>query len=231
MTTRSGKVYSKNKCCSSKGVTYYRSDCFDNLCSSCYLKTVPESEFAKKINKLSENSWKFEKHNSEHLKNFTNARKLNDNHHVIKTIKTLITNNNISTKDGLEIFRKIINLSYMKLDFKGLTAHQACNIMQEYRNIYGSSSIFEKINPHLQHLLSGLVIDYWNIDQNMMGPVGYCYYADWGKKPLKYDKHHFVKVIPEAPFTYGIDRVFNIKSKYGRWCLDGFEGIKIKLNM
>lgn len=231
MTTRSGKIYSKNKCCSAKSVTYYRSDFFNNLCSSCYQKTVPESEFAKKINKLSENSWKFEKHSDEHLKNFTNSRKFNNERHIIKTLKTLIVDNNISTKDGLEIFHKIVKWSYMKLNFKGLTAKQAGNIMDEYRNKFGCSSIFKKIDPHLQHLLSGLVIDYWNIDQNEIGPVGYCYYADWGKKPLKYDKHHNIQSIPNAPFTYGIDMRFESKSKYVRWCIDGFEGIKIKLNM
>ena len=231
MTTRSGKIYSKNKCCSSKGVTYYRNNDFNNLCSSCYLKTVPESEFAKKINKLSENSWKFEKHNDEHLKNFTNSRKSDDNNHFIKTIKKLIINNIISQKTGLEILQKLIIINYNNYNFKGLTAKQAGNIMDEYRNKFGCSSIFKKIDPHLQHLLSGLVIDYWNIDQNEIGPVGYCYYADWGKKPLKYDKHHNIQSIPNAPFTYGIDMRFESKSKYVRWCIDGFEGIKIKLNM
>lgn len=233
MTTRSGKVYSANKCCESKKNIYYRSLIFNNLCSSCYAKTVPESEFAKKINKLNINNWKFEKHNDEYLKNFINARKLNDNHHIIKTIKSLIINNNISTKDGLEIFQKIINLSYMKLNFKGLSAYQAGNIMDKYRNKFGSSSIFEKINPHLQHLLCGLVFDYWNIDKDIIGSVGYCYYADWGKKPLKYDNKRNLKIIPEAPFTYGIDEDHDNKiiNKYRRWCIDGIEGIKIKLNM
>ena len=232
MTTRSGKIYSANKCCSAKGVTYYRSNSFNNLCSYCYANTVTGSEYAEKINKLNCNSWKFEKHSIEDLKKFIDERKSDDNNHFIKTITKLIINNIISTKEGLEILQKIIILSITH-NFKGLTADQAGNIMDEYRNKFGGSSIFEKINPHLQHLLSGLVFDYWNIDQNMIGSVGYCYYADWGKKPLKYDKNHNINNIPEAPFTYGIDDDCDRKiiSKYRRWCIDGFESIKIKLNM
>ena len=142
MTTRSGKIYSANKCCSAKGVTYYRSNSFNNLCSYCYANTVTGSEYAEKINKLNCNSWKFEKHSSEDLKKFINERKSDDNNHFIKTIKKLIIDNIISTKEGLEILQKIIILS-INYDFKGLTADQAGNIMEEYRNKFCSSSIFE----------------------------------------------------------------------------------------
>ena len=46
-------------------------------------------------------------------------------------------------------------------------------------------------------------------------------------------KNHNINNIPEAPFTYDIDDDCDRKiiSKYRRWCIDGFEGIKIKLNM
>jgi hypothetical protein len=229
MTTRSGKIYSSMKCCETKNNVYYRNEFFNNLCSVCYSKTVPKSVFEKKIKKNL--SWKSEKYEDDYLKNFINERRLDDNNHIIKSIKLLILNNLISNKNGLDALQKIITISYSIGKFKGLTAKQAGNIMMDYRNKFGSSSIYEKINPHLQHLLCGLVFDYWNINQNEMGPVGYCYYADWGKKPLKYREINIVNNILEAPFTYGINKYVSSKSKYNRWCIDGFNGIKIKLNM
>ena len=53
----------------------------------------------------------------------------------------------------------------------------------------------------LQHFLAGLVIDWWNIT-NELGGVAYCYYANWGKAPLLFDNNHEKNPIQKPIFEY-----------------------------
>lgn len=149
---------------------YYILEIFDNKCSHCFHKDNP----SKYLEIMKIEPIKF--HTDSFLQNYTYKYRINDKSQIYESLETII-----STDYNFNI-QVLLNLTnYIKTNtiFKGISCTQAVKLYNKFCNFHTDKIKF-------QHILSGLVIDWWNLNK-YIGTLGgiICYYdndTNVGKK-------------------------------------------------
>lgn len=165
----------QNKC---KCQKWYPNPIFNNLCSECYSVSNPEEY--KKWKELQDNNYGIISETK--LKKFV----------LDNTVKfpgcqwSLLLN---CVKDQQNLNSLITMLNYIKVqskDFLGITADQASELYDVFKKYHGNKyegNFGQNSDWRWQHFFAGMIFDKWNINKDKNGPVAYCYYGNFGKKP------------------------------------------------
>ena len=168
MRTRSGKTYNFNKC---RCGIYYKSPIFKHRCSQCFSIKYPE-----KWQKIIKDQWTPAHHIPSNVLDCFIDEYAIDAKNTVKLIQYTILQVGIAPSSSISIIFQILN--YWKNKGKlGIRAKDAADIYRKFKEIYPNC------DWKIQHLISGLILDYWNITSNDHGPVAYCYYGQLGNKP------------------------------------------------
>ena len=168
MRTRSGKTYNFNKC---RCGIYYKSPIFKHRCSQCFSIKYPE-----KWQKIIKDQWTPAHHIPSNVLDCFIDEYAIDAKNTVKLIQYTILQVGIAPSSSISIIFQILN--YWKNKGKlGIRAKDAADIYRKFKEIYPNC------DWKIQHLISGLILDYWNITSNDHGPVAYCYYGKLGNKP------------------------------------------------
>jgi hypothetical protein len=185
---------------------YYKNQQFDNLCSLCFKKKNPE--------KWQELIGQFIKINPDYPTNYleelTTNRSLPNNHPCYQMLKFLCKNASINEKDNYLSMLKVINDT---TEYKGWTSKQAEELTGIFINKFCDDNWKEMKTGgkywRIQHMICGGVVDWWNLDPNKVGGIGYCYYSNFGEKPKMYCKNN-----PDRQYRVPLPPAFRNK-KYG----------------
>ena len=174
-------------CC--KGGIYKNKD-FDNLCSKCFKVKNPEKWYEK----IGQFMIKNPEYSSNYLEELVRTRSLPNKDPCFQMLKFMCKNGSINEKNN---YLNIINVIKDTSDFKGWTANQASKLTSIFINKHCNGE-WEEMKPgkkywRLQHMICGGVVDWWNLDPNKVGGIGYCYYAHFGEKPRMYCKDNIKK--------------------------------------
>lgn len=183
MRTRSGKTYNFNKChC---GI-YYKSPIFKHRCSQCFSIKYPE-----KWQKIIKDQWTPAHHiPSNILESFLDEYAI-DAKNTLKLIQYTIIQVGIAPYElpkSISVIFQILN-HWKNKGKLGIRAKDAADIYRKFKETYGNKFGRNDIGVgvgsdwRIQHLIAGLILDYWNITSNDHGPVAYCYYGQLGNKP------------------------------------------------
>jgi hypothetical protein len=180
MRTRSGKTYEFNKCQCGK---YYKTPIFHNRCSQCFSIKYPE-----KWQKIIKDQWTPAHHiPSNMLECFLDEYAI-DAKNTLKLIQYTIIQVGIAPSRSISVIFQILNHCKNKGKL-GIRAKDAADIYRKFNETYGNKfgrndiGIGQGSDWRIQHLIAGLILDYWNITSNDHGPVAYCYYGQLGNKP------------------------------------------------
>jgi hypothetical protein len=158
---------------------YYGHSLFENKCSGCFAINNPdiwnivkneENEIVR-INNL--------RYSKNYLDEFTKNRSLPNNNFLWTSLKQMYKDGSITKENN------IINwLNFLKKNtiYQGISSKQAI----ELTNIYNNSpkQYVHKDNKwKIQHSVCGLVIDWWNLNANLVGGIS-CYYIYAYRKPF-----------------------------------------------
>jgi len=207
MKTRSGNTYHFNKCpC---GI-YYAAPIFKNRCSQCFSIKYPE-----KWQKIIKDQWTPAHHIPRNILDaFVDEYAINVN---IKLIEYTILQVAIDGDKALSALFKLMN--YFKAKGKlGIRASTAAHIYRKFKQTYGNRfgrddiGIGQGSNWRIQHLIAGLILDYWNITSNDHGPVAYCYYGLLGNKP-----RGLTNDIPPCAIMMHNSNIHNHRLKFRFW--------------
>lgn len=168
--------------CCKNGI--YRYQKFDNQCSLCLKKDNPSKwqelvgQFCIKIN---------DDYPDNYLDFLIKSRSLANNNPCYKMLKFMCKNASINEKDN---YLKMIDVIKNTTEFRGWTSKQAEELTGTFINQFCDNN-WNQMKPggkywKIQHMICGGVVDWWNLDPNKVGGIGYCYYSDFGKKPKKY---------------------------------------------
>ena len=150
----------ENKCVCGE---YYSLDLFDNKCSLCFHKENPKKYL--EIMKIEPTKF----HTNSFLQNYTYKYRINDilYESLYESLETIISTD---YNFNIQILLNLINYIKTNTNFKGISCTQAVKLYNKYHN-YHTNKI------KLQHILAGLVIDWWNLNKyiNKLGSV-ICYY-------------------------------------------------------
>jgi len=185
-----------NKCICGE---YYSLDLFDNKCSLCLYKENPNKYL--EIMKIEPNKF----HTNSFLQKYTYKYRMNNFTDLYESLEIIIsTDYNFNIKDLLIL----INYIKTKTNSKGISCTQAVKLYNKYHN-YHTNKI------KLQHILAGLVIDWWNLNKyiNTLGPI-ICYYDNNTNDGKKIKLLEFGKeIIPCPAFSDNLEsQKFWIKS-------------------
>lgn len=185
MRTRSGKTYEFNKC---RCGTYYKTPIFKNRCSQCFSIKYPE-----KWQKIIKDQWTPAHYIPRNILDaFVDEYAINVN---IKLLEYTILQIGIAAdRSSSYADRSLYAVSQFMNHFKakgklGIRASVAAHIYRKFNQTYGNKFGRNDIGVgagsdwRIQHLIAGLILDYWNITSNDHGPVAYCYYGQLGNKP------------------------------------------------
>tara|TARA_B100001094_G_C18172654_1_gene796041 strand:+ start:1309 stop:2034 length:726 start_codon:yes stop_codon:yes gene_type:complete len=219
-------------CCIENNHEFYKYHLFNNKCSKCHLKTLSETETEKFMKNHATHHWKYERYPKKDLHWYTTDLQVSDNNGFIKLLTYMLnaTDDLFHNKNHMDnILKLLYTCNYV---FKGLTSKQATNIYNDWKNKHteGLSNVTKnKLLICLQHFLGGLVIDWWNIT-NELGGVAYCYYANWGKAPLLFDNNHEKHPIQKPIYKY-INSLNNTeeKSRFDSWIRNGTRFVHIPI--
>ena len=168
MITRSGKTYNFNKC---RCGIYYKSPIFKHRCSQCFSIKYPQ-----KWQKFIKDQWTAAHHiPSNILESFLDEYAI-DAKNTLKLIQYTIIQAGIAPSTSISIIFQILN-HWKNKGKLGIRAKDAADIYRKFKEIYPNC------DWRIQHLISGLILDYWNITSNDHGSVAYCYYGLLGNKP------------------------------------------------
>lgn len=209
MITRSGKTYNLNKC---RCGIYYKSPMFKHRCSQCFSIKYPE-----KWQKIIKDQWTPAHHIPRNLLDaFVNEYAIDVN---IKLLEYTILQVAIAvpTCRGLSVLFQFMN--HFKAKGKlGIRAKDAADIYRKFKETYGNRfgrddiGVGQGSNWRIQHLIAGLILDYWNITSNDHGPVAYCYYGELGKKP-----RGLTTDIPPCAIMMNNSNIHNHRLKFRFW--------------
>lgn len=207
MRTRSGKTYEFNKC---RCGTYYKTPIFKNRCSQCFSIKYPE-----KWQKIIKDQWTPAHHIPRNILDaFVDEYAINVN---IKLLEYTILQVGISADRTLSVIFKFMN--HFKAKGKlGIRASTAAHIYRKFNETYGNKFGRDNIgvgvgsNWRIQHLIAGLILDYWNITSNDHGPVAYCYYGQLGNKP-----RGLTTDIPPCAIMMNDSNIHNHRLKFRFW--------------
>lgn len=188
MTEFTNNLYNFPEQCCKNGI--YKNKDFRNLCSKCFKDKHPK-EWETVIGQF---MIKNPTYSDNYLDELTKTRSLPNNHSCYHMLKFLVENGSINEKDNyLSLLKVIRNTSI----YKGWTSNQAAELTGIFINKHCNDS-WEEMKPgkkywKLQHMICGGVVDWWNLDPNKVGGIGYCYYANFGEKPKTLCKYNLKK--------------------------------------
>ncbi len=149
---------------------YYTSSLFNNLCSGCFSNKYP-LEYEKIMKKKKSLKVKYKlKELNEQIKEY----ELSKRNGFLKGIELILNNyNKVGKEQQKKAYNNICKLlnQIIKLN-KGLTTEQAAKIYNKCKGILGNNKDWK-----LQHLISGFIIDPWNITSRKCGGISFCYYG------------------------------------------------------
>ena len=170
---------------------YFKSEVFEGTCSSCYEQNKPDKyqEFMK-LQNANSSSPRF---THQELWDYTDKHAIPYDSQYWTVLKHLFATNSWQTDENL---RKFIVHTKKKTNFKGIRAEQGAELMMLYlKTNHGGSfpnrhtqdkngTMFWKI----EHVVAGMIIDYWNITASLHGGIAHCYYGNFGDKPINENK-------------------------------------------
>ena len=207
MRTRSGKTYEFNMC---RCGQYYAAPIFKNRCSECFSIKYPE-----KWQKIIKDQWTPAHHIPRNILDaFVDEYAINVN---IKLLEYTILQVGIAADRSLSVLFQFMN--HFKAKGKlGIRAKDAADIYRKFKETYGNRfgrdniGVGQGSNWRIQHLIAGLILDYWNITSNDHGPVAYCYYGELGKKP-----RGLTNDIPPCAIMMNNSNIHNHRLKFRFW--------------
>ena len=110
----------------------------------------------------------------------------------------------LNPEDNVELFKDSIK--------------DAADNYRKFKDTYGNKfgrdniGVGQGSNWRIQHLIAGLILDYWNITSNDHGPVAYCYYGELGKKP-----RGLTNDIPPCAIMMKNSNIHNHRLKFRFW--------------
>lgn len=205
MRTRSGKTYDFNKCPCGK---YYKTSFFNNKCSKCFSIKYPE-----KWKKFIKNQWTPAHHiTRQELNHFVDKYAI-DAKNTLKLIQFTIIQVGFLPERSISIIIQLLNVWKNKGKL-GIRAKDAADIYRKFKDTYSNC------NWKIQHLISGLILDYWNITPEDHGSIAYCYYGKLGNKP----RGLTTDILPCAVMLRN-SNILSHYSKYKLWA-DSITGIR-----
>ena len=180
---------------------YYSLDIFENRCSLCFHKNNP----SKYLEIMKRKPKKF--HTNTFLQNYTHKYSIKDVSNIYESLELII-----STELNFKIEDLLILISYIKIktNFKGISCNQAVNLYNKYHNYHTN-------RVKLQHVLAGMVIDWWNLNKyiNTLGPI-ICYYDNNTNDGKEIELLRYGKKIVPCPAFSDDSQMFWIKSIIGK---------------
>jgi len=181
---------------------YFKSEIFDNTCSGCYEKNKPDKY--QEFMKLQNNNSPSPRFTHQELWDYTDKFAIAYDSQYWTVLKHLFATNSWQTDENL---RKFIQHTKKNTEFKGIRAEQGAELMMLYlKTNHGGSFpgthgkdkndiIFYKI----QHVIAGMIVDYWNITNKLHGGVAHCYYGNFGDRPINKNKQGVDKCLGIPP--------------------------------
>jgi len=179
--TRSGKIYSSTGC--PKCHLFHGNVDFDGMCSRCFLRENPAGAASvASLSLLRDQS---------SLQAYTKPLVVPSDNPIYKVLKFMmakgawadfIYGNKSSFLDAL------LNLG--RAGFMGISAEQGAELYK-IAEVGGekpgllAAIVDRESDWRIQHLICGLIVDWWNINPAGHGAIGYCYHARWGQLPRK----------------------------------------------
>jgi Zn-finger protein len=181
---------------------YYKNELFEGNCSSCYAILRPEKY--KEFMKLQNDKSSSPRFTHQELWDYTDKHAISYYSQYITVLKQLFATNSWQTDENL---RKFITHTKKKTSFKGIRAEQGAELMTLYlKTNHGGSFpprhtqdkngiMFWKI----EHVVAGMIVDYWNITSGLHGGCANCYYGNFGDKPINKNKQGVDKCLEIPP--------------------------------
>ena len=181
---------------------YFKSETFEGTCSGCYERDKPEKY--QEFMKLQNSSSPSPRFTHQELWDYTDERAISYDSQYWTVLKHLFATNSWQTDENL---RKFIEHTKKKTDFKGIRAEQGAELMMLYLKTNHGGSF---PNPHavdkngtmfwkIEHVIAGMIVDYWNITSGLHGGVAHCYYGNFGDKPINENKQGQDKCLGISP--------------------------------
>jgi hypothetical protein len=181
---------------------YFKSETFEGTCSGCYERDKPGKyqEFMKLQNSGSPSP----RFTHQELWDYTDEHAIPYGSQYWTVLKHLFDTNSWQTDENL---RKFIVHTKKKTNFKGIRAEQGAELMMLYlKTNHGGSfpnrhaqdkngTMFWKI----EHVVAGMIVDYWNITGGLHGGVAHCYYGNFGDRPINKNKQGLDKCLGIPP--------------------------------
>ena len=181
---------------------YFKSEAFEGTCSSCYEQNKPDKyqEFLKLQNANSPSP----RFTHQELWDYTDKHAISYDSQYWTVLKHLFATNSWQTDENL---RKFIQHTKKNTEFKGIRAEQGAELMMLYLKT-NHGGIFP--NRHAQdkngtmfwkieHVVAGMIVDYWNITGGLHGGVAHCYYGNFGDRPINNNKQGVDKCLGIPP--------------------------------
>ena len=182
--TRSGRIYSTNGC--RRCHRFYNSPAFSRLCSRCFIEAHPE----KADTVLPQPSVC---RSRAELAQYTQRWAVPSSHPAHKHLKFFVSTGAwkrfvLAADDSTAVINILTGLA--RHGYLGISAKQGAEL---YAMALGETKatglvhavVNRDLDWRLQHLICGLIVDWWNISSAKHGGVGHCYYAAWGETPRK----------------------------------------------
>ena len=152
-----------NKCECSE---YFSNSIFDNKCSLCFYKSNPEDYY--KITKYKPKKY----HTDSYLYNHVFKNKVPSEHYLFKTLKQMFTEDKILENNNIFLWIEFLKIN---TNYKGISVKQGVELFTIFCN--SNQNIDEKKKLKIQHIILGLIIDWWKLYKykNIFGGAT-CYY-------------------------------------------------------
>ena len=151
---------------------FYASDEFENNCSQCFYKINP----SKYLEIFKSEPCKY--HTDSFLYNHVFKNKIPSNSLFYKILEAMIIDKSILNLDNFFNWIKTVKKN---TEFKGIGVSQAKKLLNKFSNL--SKNNKEKIK--LEHIICGIILDWWNLDKHSDTFIIGCYYSNG---ITKYDK-------------------------------------------
>lgn len=140
---------------------FYKLELFDDKCSKCFYQSNPEKylEIVKTV--------PIKYHTSSFLQNYVYKNRIPNNSSYLKILEEIISE---EKNFKIEYLKEWIMLVSHDSKYNGISTKQAIKILNKHKHNYSNKY-------KLQHILCGLIIDWWNLTDNAgaLGAVT-CYY-------------------------------------------------------
>ena len=181
---------------------YFKSETFEGTCSSCYQQNYPDKY--QEFMKLQNNNSHSPRFTHQELWDYTDKHAIPYDSQYWTVLKHLFATNSWQTDENL---RKFITHTKKKTSFMGIRAEQGAELMMLYlKTNHGGSFPGTKVKDKndivfykIQHVIAGMVVDYWNITNKLHGGIAHCYYGNFGDKPVNENRQGVDKCLGIPP--------------------------------